>query len=110
MAEHACGPTSDVEFFDAVLEVFNRFPEVAKNYSIECVDHETDIMKIDFKKETGIARIAGKRVVTDYASREELAAGLICCKWWRENDSTWTCLKRWDSVSVGPDDPIFKKE
>ena len=106
MEEHKCGPEHNTEFFDALNEVYNKFPEAADQYAVICIDHETDIMKIDFKKQEGIARMdeGMKKVTIDYqdkpaaeASDEGLASsGLICCKWWRESDSTWTCLQRWD--------------
>jgi hypothetical protein len=96
--DHACGPDHEKEFFDALLAVFNQFPEAAKTYAVSCIDHETDIMKIDFTKEVGIARIEGKRVIMDFHDRgaASVVSDLICCKWWRESDSTWTCLKRWN--------------
>lgn len=109
MAEHNCGPTGDTDFFEALGAVFDKFPDAAKNYSISCIDHETDIMKIDFKKQTALARIEGNRVITEYRDTENFAAsGLICCKWWRESDSTWTCLQRWDHADA-PDTSIPTK-
>lgn len=95
---HACGPDSDAAFFNALAEVFDTFPDKRGQYAVSCVDHETDIMKIDFRKQTAIARIENGQVIERFADRggEELAAGLICCKWWRSSDNTWECLKRWD--------------
>ncbi|MGD9986230.1 hypothetical protein [Pseudonocardia sp.] len=100
---HACGPDSDDAFFTALAEVFDRFPDKLRQYAVSCVDHETDIMKIDFDKQTAIARIEDGKVVERFADRggEELAAGLICCKWWRSSDNTWECLKRWDHAVTG---------
>jgi hypothetical protein len=108
MAEgHSCGPEGeDAKFFNALAEVFDAHPKMGHKYAISCVDHETDIMKIDFKERVEIARIEGERVISTFSNRGETelaATGLICCKWWRESDSTWTCLKRWDHAVTEPD-------
>jgi hypothetical protein len=97
--EHACGPDSDTAFFNALAEVFDRFPEKRGQYAVSCVDHETGIMKIDFSKQTAIARIENGQVIERFADRAVATSGLICCKWWRSSDNTWECLKRWDTVS-----------
>lgn len=101
--KHMCGPEGDSDFFNAIGEVFDKFPDLLKKYSISCVDHETDVMKIDIEKQVGLARIEGNKIVTEFSDRS-LASGLICCKWWRESTSTWICLQRWDHA-VAPDEP-----
>lgn len=100
---HACGPDSDTALFNALAEVFDRFPDKRGQYAVSCVDHETNFMKIDFGKQTAIARIENGQVIERFADRADPDAGLICCKWWRSSDDTWECLKRWDTVSeTGP--------
>jgi hypothetical protein len=83
---------------------------MAKKYAVSCVDHETDIMNIDFRNTTQIARIENNSVSTTNVDRAAIEGGeggvpisnLICCKWWRESDNTWTCLQRWDHAIVEP--------
>ena len=83
MKEHACGPNHDTAFFDAIDEVFDRFPEMATKYVIKCVDHETEIMNIDFNDKIGVSQIEGDRVVTEFRDRAD-DAGILsekCCQW-----------------------------
>jgi hypothetical protein len=104
MAEHDCGPDGgDAEFFNELAPVFEKFPDAARKYVIRCIDHETDIMKIDFEKMIGIARIEGDRVITEFRDKTlppdgtDLAPS-ICCQWDHTGPlggGTWTCSQRW---------------
>jgi hypothetical protein len=106
---HSCGPEgADRKFFDALADVFDDHPGMLTKYAVSCVDHETDIMKIDLKKRVEISRIEGERIISVFGDRGEsaaAAAGLICCKWWRSSDNTWECLRRWDHAITGEPDP-----
>jgi hypothetical protein len=100
--DHKCGPDQDTDFFRAINEVFNRFPAAAAKYAIGCMDHETQIMGIDFSKTELILRIVGNQIITDQQDRSQPgpapAADLICCEWQRVADNTWRCTSRWDRV------------
>jgi len=80
--KHQCGPNHDSEFFDEVTALFQRFPEMAGKYSIKCMDHETNIMKVDLERNIGISRIEGDRVITEFRNREpERIWQERCCEW-----------------------------
>jgi hypothetical protein len=106
MAEHDCGPDGgDAAFFNEVAPIFEKFPDAARKYVIRCIDHETDIMNIDFTKMIGMARIEGDRVITEFLDRKKTlgvdaagAAPVICCQWEHTGSpggGTWTCTQRW---------------
>jgi len=103
MAEHDCGPDGgDAQFFNALAPVFEQFPDAARKYVIRCIDHETDILKVDFSKQVGMARIEGNRVITEFQDKtlgpDDPGAPLICCQWQHTGSpggGTWTCTQRW---------------
>ena len=103
MAEHDCGPDGgDAEFFNELAPIFEKFPDAARKYVIRCIDHETDIMKIDFKKSIGAARIDGDRIITEFPDRTLMvgpdATPSICCQWDHTGPiggGSWTCSQRW---------------
>ena len=80
--EHCCGPDHDADFFEAIAGVMRRFPKAAKKYAVKCIDHETDLMKVDFKKRVGLSRIVGKRVTTEFVDARRVASRGVCCLWW----------------------------
>jgi hypothetical protein len=99
---HECGPNSDTDFFNELAAVFSKFTDAAKKYNVKCVDHETHIMKVNFKHKIGVARIEGNRVVTEFEDRPPISAeaGVICCQWDHTGQiggGTWTCTSRWSA-------------
>jgi hypothetical protein len=97
--EHDCGPEGDAAFFDELSAIFERYPEAARKYNVRCVDHEKDMMKIDFTKMEGRARIEGDRVITEFLAKEKtLDPASFCCQWEHTGQmggGTWTCTQRW---------------
>jgi hypothetical protein len=99
--EHDCGPDGgDAAFFDELDPIFRRYPDAARKYFIRCVDHETEILRIDFSKMEGLARIEGNHVITEFRARgDEIATpDTICCQWEHSGQmggGTWTCTQRW---------------
>lgn len=92
--EHKCGPDHDKDFFADLQELLRKHPEQAKKYSINCVDHETDIMGIDFTKQVAIKKIEDNKVVTNFVSMDELEklkerGPLYCCSWYNEKCVSW---------------------
>lgn len=100
-AAHKCGPEHEVDFFNELRRVFERFPEAARTYAVRCKDHERDIMGIDSSKQMGVARIEGNKVITEYSAADDpktLGASIICCEWeWHVLEHKWTCNVRWSS-------------
>ena len=107
-AEHKCGPDEDAAFFDEVLQVFNKHPDSARNYAVRCIDHETDLMGIDFEKQRGVMRIEddNKTIIKEFQFQEaagddenletESAGGIICCEWVLMSGGTrWKCVSTW---------------
>ena len=75
--EHACGPEADPELFAELEAVFDRFPGQSEKYIITCVDHETEIMGIDFATQEGHKRIEGDTIVTTFHPRTEQSDKVI---------------------------------
>lgn len=96
MAEHRCGPDEDAEFFEAIAEVWKKSPEAMRKYSISCSDHEKDIMKIDFDKQTALKRMVGNRItLTEFVDPGEVKGDTICCHWEPTTTGGWKCMERW---------------
>lgn len=80
--KHACGPEHDAEFFADIQKVMHKHPRLAGKYHIVCVDHETDILKIDFEKMGALKRIEGNTIITEFRPLKELeATSSACCSW-----------------------------
>ncbi len=93
---HSCGPEAEPAFFDEVKAVFEKHPDVSSNYSISCLDHYTDLMRIDFNKTVKIATIEGERVTVRFNEMEsEANASRFCCEWAPRMGGGWICLQRW---------------
>ena len=81
-SEHCCGPEHDSDFFKAVAEVMKRYPDAAKRYAIKCIDHETDMMGIDFAKKSGVSKIEDGKVVMEFVdAKKAKVKGRVCCLW-----------------------------
>lgn len=94
--EHCCGPDHDSKFFDAVSELFKRFPQMAGKYAVTCVDHETDLMKIDFQQQIAISRIEGSRIITEFRDRSEPGTeSEVCCQWCTDPNGRQYCCRAW---------------
>lgn len=95
---HCCGPEHDTDFFKAIGDVMRKYPQLAKKYMIVCVDHETDIMKIDFDKQGAVSRIEGKTVITEFKDLEDIKRMRVneCCGWrGTAADGSPICAKWW---------------
>lgn len=95
--EHCCGPKYHGDFFNEVLAVFKKHPEAARNYAIACIDHETEMMGIDFATTVGINKIDGNKITTEFTNKErwkqinEATPTSKCCKW----DKDGNCIEWW---------------
>lgn len=59
-----------------------RYPELAGQYHIACVDHETGYLKVNFAKQVGRKRIEGGKVVTEFVDADQIVrAEAACCEW-----------------------------
>ncbi|GAA2788113.1 hypothetical protein [Streptomyces showdoensis] len=76
----ACGPQSDPEFFEALNKLFDQYPEAADKYAIKCMTLELDYLKIDFRRQEGIARVEDGRIITEFVDRDPTRSQ-DCCGW-----------------------------
>ena len=81
--QHACGPRADAEFFADFSALMQKYPHLANKYHVVCVDHETEILKVDFKKQGALRRIEGQTIITEFRPLQELQSSKseICCGW-----------------------------
>jgi hypothetical protein len=84
MNEHRCGPDYDKEFFDDATAVFKKHPAAAKRYCIKCIDHEVDLLKIDFDKKVGSVRVDGDKIIKEFHDRSSVDENTLrggCCEY-----------------------------
>ena len=80
--KHQCGPEAEAEFFSQIADLMRRYPAMAKKYHMVCVDHQTDMMKIDFEKTAAVSRIEDQRIITEFKDRTLIGtAPMDCCSW-----------------------------
>ena len=82
MTIHQCGPQFATRFFTAVHDAVIA-ANVHSRYLISCVDHETQILGVDFKQKAGITRVENGRLITEFVKRDSLAThgALQAYKW-----------------------------
>ncbi|MFE7113152.1 hypothetical protein ACFU98_43205 [Streptomyces sp. NPDC057575] len=93
----ACGPERDPEFFAALDEVFAKYPEAASRYAMSCLKLERDVLKIDFERQVGVARVEDGRIITEFHDRDSdlvRSHHSMCCEWVGEGPNrkcVWIC-------------------
>jgi hypothetical protein len=92
---HQCGPEHDREFFAELHEVMLRHPQLLGKYQIKCVDHETDILNINFDEQVRISRIEGSRIVGEFTSRLAIQGETRECCEWCGTDGGYRCCGYW---------------
>ncbi|MGW6643968.1 hypothetical protein C9J60_00355 [Streptomyces sp. A244] len=75
-----CMPTEDVEFHEAIKEVFRRYPEAQSKYALSSLALENE-MKIDFSRKVGVSRVEGDSIITEFKDRESVVRMQLCLKW-----------------------------
>lgn len=88
-AEHRCGPDHDAEFFNEADALFQKFPHLAKKYAIKCLDHEIDLLGVDYAQQIGASRVEGNRVVTQFEPAhlaDSAKVDAACCQFGYRTD------------------------
>ncbi|MFF8939907.1 hypothetical protein ACF08O_35425 [Streptomyces paradoxus] len=75
-----CMPDEDVEFHDAIKEVFRKYPEAQGKYALSSLALENR-MKIDFGEKVGVSRVEGDRIVTEFRDRKSVVRMRLCLTW-----------------------------
>ncbi|MFD5228942.1 hypothetical protein ACFWJ5_10435 [Streptomyces qaidamensis] len=73
-------PTEDVEFHEAIKEVFRRYPEAQGKYALSSLALENE-MKIDFSEKVGVSRVEGDSIITEFKDRKSVVRMRLCLKW-----------------------------
>ncbi|WP_406368264.1 hypothetical protein [Streptomyces sp. NBC_01546] len=68
-AKPKIGPTHDTAFFNDIQAVFEKYPDVAKNYSIDYIGGVVDVMGVDLDRQVGMSTVRDGEIVTKYADR-----------------------------------------
>ncbi len=92
--EYRCGPETDSDFFNELRAVFDKYPDAAQNYSIQCRILEKDVMHIDLEKQLGISRVEGDQIITTFREFDDDGSG-PCCEWVYTGASGtgWECVR-----------------
>lgn len=93
---HNCGPNADPEFFAGFLELMEKFPHLRRKYQVACVDHETDVLKINFAETAACSKIDGGKIITEFRPIGSINANLLdCCQWGDDGMGHTKCVKWW---------------
>lgn len=99
---HQCGPEHDVDFFREIHAIFQKHPEASKKYSIASIEHELQLLKIDYRSTVQVAQIVGDEVILRKKTRDALTRDMVCCKWMTTETesedgntivSSWICVQ-----------------
>ena len=94
-AKEAAGPEVDIQLFNELRSVFERYPDAAHKYAIRWM-HQEIKLKIDFEKQTAVSRVEGNRIVTEFQSLSESATTARhhgCCEWY-QSGGRWKCVRQ----------------
>ncbi|MET9685712.1 hypothetical protein [Streptomyces coeruleorubidus] len=75
-----CMPDEDVEFHNAIKDVFLKYPEAQRKYALSSLELE-DELEIDFDKKVGVSRVEDGKIITEFVDRESVIRMQICLKW-----------------------------
>lgn len=95
-AKPKIGPTHDTAFFNDIQAVFEKYPDVAKGYSIGYIGGVVDGMGVDLDRQVGVSTVRGGEIVTKYVARSSRHDDgppdeLGCFRWvWRAGG--WVCV------------------
>lgn len=73
-------PDEDIEFRNAIKEVFLKYPEAQRKYALSSLALE-EHMGINFDKQVGVSRIEGNKIITEFMDREPVIRMQLCLKW-----------------------------
>ncbi len=73
-------PNGDVEFLNAIMDVFLKYPEAQRRYALASLELENE-MDIDFETQVGYSRIDGNKIITEFRDRDTSVKARICLKW-----------------------------
>ena len=88
------GPDVDVDFFNDLRTVFEKYPDAARKYSVHSLHNEISNLKIDFDKQQGVSHVEGNRIVTEFRAVSDstiASSHHACCEWIR-SVGRWTCV------------------
>ncbi|MDX3118574.1 hypothetical protein [Streptomyces scabiei] len=90
------GPTHDTDFFAGIQSVFDRYPDVAKNYSIRYIGGVIDVMKVDLERQVGLSNVQDGEIVTKFIDRSPdpdpgPPTDPGCYEWRRTLSGEWRC-------------------
>ncbi|MFI6370071.1 hypothetical protein [Streptomyces sp. NPDC050546] len=73
-------PNGDVEFRNAIMDVFLKYPEAQRRYALASLELENE-MDIDFETQVGFSRIDGNKIITEFRDRGTSVKAQLCLKW-----------------------------
>ncbi|MFD8547919.1 hypothetical protein [Streptomyces sp. NPDC059649] len=96
----AYAPDKDAEFFSAITEVFEKYPDTAQRYALANLDLEHQ-HGIDFAEKYAVRRFEGNRVVTEFHDRRTdppVVRARLCDLWEKRGDQL-VCVS-WHEAKV----------
>ncbi|MFB6440554.1 hypothetical protein ACFCVY_27895 [Streptomyces sp. NPDC056411] len=94
------GPTHDTAFFDAIQAAFDKYPDIAKDYSIRHIGGVVDAMRVDLDRQVAVSNVQDGEIVTKFVDRSpdpvdpppDPTTDPGCCEW-RLRHHEWVCVE-----------------
>ena len=100
MATHDnCGPEVDPEFFEDLMEVFRKHPQMQGKYQVVCPAPEGQLLGVDLKDKVGVRNVEGDQVITTYHPVGFQEIGQWYCIQWSCNGYAYVCTLM---IKMGP--------
>ncbi|GEO87656.1 MULTISPECIES: hypothetical protein [Alphaproteobacteria] len=65
MREHCCGPEYAADYFYGIRQAAIA-ANTSNDYLVSCIDHEGEVLGVDFSKHYGVSSIVDGRLVTEF--------------------------------------------
>ncbi|WP_035838998.1 hypothetical protein [Kitasatospora azatica] len=89
------GPTHDAALFAEIQAAFDKYPDVAKNYSIQYIGGVVDVMNVDLERQVGMSNVQDREIVTKFVDRQPDPGPQPTdpgCFAWRLRANEWVCV------------------
>jgi hypothetical protein len=88
--DKGAGPGVDVEFFNELDKVFDKYPDMSRKYSIDALPFEAEKLGVNLDTYLAVTRLEGDRIIIEFQPRDQLVDKRVrCCAW------SHSVCKRW---------------
>lgn len=78
------GPDADVEFFDELEKLFDKYAGVSGKYAIDMFPSEAERLGVNLETHVAVTEYDDDRIIITFRPRDEVVARRgLCCAWRR---------------------------